>query len=122
VVFKIRGQLRDGENLEDVAKLRLLLKKLSVTVHDKYQHFILPKHPREFSFEDTVKKLKTLFGTRSSLFSKRYKCFETSMYAEEDFISYGARVNKLCEDFEVNRLTAEPTAIVLHQKQKSRTS
>lgn len=99
--------LRDGENLEDAAKVRLLLRKLSVTVHDKYQHFILPKHPREFSFEDTVKKLKTLFGTRSSLFSKRYKCLETSMCAEEDFISYGARENKLCEDFEVNRLTAD---------------
>ncbi|XP_062534290.1 uncharacterized protein K02A2.6-like [Armigeres subalbatus] len=37
--------LKDGAKLDDAAKVRLLLRSLSVTVHDKYVNFVLPKHP-----------------------------------------------------------------------------
>ncbi|XP_062542302.1 uncharacterized protein K02A2.6-like [Armigeres subalbatus] len=36
--------LKDGANLDEAAKVRLLLRSLSVTVHDKYVNFVLPKH------------------------------------------------------------------------------
>ncbi|XP_062557460.1 uncharacterized protein K02A2.6-like [Armigeres subalbatus] len=99
--------LKDGENLDDAAKVRLLLRSLSVSVHDKYVNFLLPKHYREYSFADTVSKLKQLFGMRTTLFSKRYQCFQLSKKSEEDFVTYAATVNKRCEDFELNRITAD---------------
>ncbi|XP_055526910.1 uncharacterized protein K02A2.6-like [Wyeomyia smithii] len=99
--------IKDGSKLDDAAKVRLLLRSLSVTVHDKYVNFVLPTHPRDFSFEDTVKKLKQLFGMRTTLFSKRYQCFQISKRTEEDYVTYAAAVNKRCEDFELNRITAD---------------
>lgn len=99
--------LKDGVNLDDSAKVRLLLRSLSVNVHDKYVNFLLPKHYREFSFADTVSKLKQLFGMRTTLFSKRYQCFQITKKAEEDYVTYAATVNKRCEDFELNRITAD---------------
>ncbi|XP_055527816.1 uncharacterized protein K02A2.6-like [Wyeomyia smithii] len=99
--------IKDGAKLDDAAKVRLLLRSLSVTVHDKYVNFVLPTHPRDFSFEDTVKKLKQLFGMRTTLFSKRYQCFQLSKRTEEDYVTYAAAVNKRCEDFELNRTTAD---------------
>ncbi|XP_062711755.1 uncharacterized protein LOC134289631 [Aedes albopictus] len=35
----------DGQLLDDAAKVRLLLRKLSTTVHERYVDSILPKHP-----------------------------------------------------------------------------
>ncbi|XP_062538919.1 uncharacterized protein K02A2.6-like [Armigeres subalbatus] len=37
--------LNNGAKLDDAAKVRLLLRSLSVMVHDKYVNFVLPKHP-----------------------------------------------------------------------------
>lgn len=47
--------------LKDWAKLGL-----SVTVYD---NFVLPKHPCEYPFQETVKKLEELFEIRISMFS-----------------------------------------------------
>ncbi|XP_053699347.1 uncharacterized protein K02A2.6-like [Sabethes cyaneus] len=99
--------LKDGAKLDDAAKVRLLLRSLSVTVHDKYVNFVLPKHPREFSFEETVNKLKELFSVRVSLFSKRYLCFQLSKNDADDFVTYAGITNKYCEDFELNKITAD---------------
>ncbi|XP_055585255.1 uncharacterized protein LOC129738094 [Uranotaenia lowii] len=65
--------LRDGENLDDEAKVRLLLRSLSIHVHDKC----------------------------------RYQCFQVTKQPEEDYITYAGLVNKRCEDFELNRITAD---------------
>lgn len=75
--------LKDGVNLDDSTKVRLLLRSLSVNVHDKYLNFMLPKHCREFS--DTVSKLKQLFGMRTTLCSKLYQCFQITKKAREYF-------------------------------------
>lgn len=99
--------LKNGAKQDDAAKVRLLLRSLSLTVHDKYVNFVLPKHSREFSFEETVSKLKQLFGMRTTLFSKRYQCFQLSKQTEEDYVTYAATVNKRCEDFELNRIIAD---------------
>ncbi|XP_058456624.1 uncharacterized protein K02A2.6-like [Malaya genurostris] len=99
--------LKDGAKLDDAAKVRLLLRSLSVNVFDRYVNFVLPQHPREFSFEETVKKLKGLFSIRISLFSKRYHCFQLTKNDADDFVTYAGTVNKHCEDFELNKLTAD---------------
>ncbi|XP_062713307.1 uncharacterized protein K02A2.6-like [Aedes albopictus] len=99
--------LKDGAKLDDAAKVRLLLRSLSVLVHDKYVNFVLPSHPRDYTFEETVKKLKELFGVRISLFSKRYLCFQLAKNDADDFLTYAGTVNRCCEDFDLNNITAD---------------
>ncbi|XP_062716781.1 uncharacterized protein K02A2.6-like [Aedes albopictus] len=97
--------LKDSAKLDDAAKVRLLLRSLSVNVFERYVNFVLPKHPREFTLEETVKKLKELFSIRISLFSKRYQCFQLTKNDADDYVTYAGKVNKACEDFELNKLT-----------------
>ncbi|XP_055598667.1 uncharacterized protein K02A2.6-like [Uranotaenia lowii] len=99
--------LKDGENLDDEAKVHLLLRSLSINVHDKYVNFILSIHPLEFSFADTVTKLKQLFGVQISLFNKRFQCFQLTKHGEDDYVTYAGIVNKRCENFELNKITAD---------------
>ncbi|XP_062540847.1 uncharacterized protein K02A2.6-like [Armigeres subalbatus] len=99
--------LKDVAKLDDAAKVRLLLRSLSVTVHDKYVNFVFPKHPREYSFDEMVKKLTELFSVRISLFSKRYQCFQLTKHDADDFLTYAGTVNRCCEDFELSKITAD---------------
>lgn len=87
--------------LDDAAKVRLLLRKLSTLVHSKYINYILPKHPRDYQFEETVKKLTELFGLRKSQFHIRFNCFQISKDEQTDFITYAGIVNKQCENFKL---------------------
>ena len=41
----------DAKDLEDVAKIRLLLRKLDAQAHNKYTNYILPKLLKELSFK-----------------------------------------------------------------------
>ena len=43
----------DGRELDDAAKIRLLLRSLSVPVHEKFLNYLLPRHPRDFTFEES---------------------------------------------------------------------
>lgn len=52
----------DAQNLDDKAKIRLLLRKLNPPAHNKYTNYILPKKPTEFTFKKTVTKLTKIFG------------------------------------------------------------
>lgn len=98
---------RDAEKLTDDAKVRLLMRKLSIHCHDKYVNFILPKSPRDFNFMQTVEQLKKLFGKKRSLFSARYHCLQTTKNGSDDFVTYGAKVNKVCEDFKISSLAVD---------------
>lgn len=52
----------DAKKLDDKAKTRLLLRKLETPAHSKYSDFILPKNPRDNTFEETVKMVTDMFG------------------------------------------------------------
>ncbi|KFD61516.1 hypothetical protein M514_25695 [Trichuris suis] len=52
----------DCAALDDKAKVRFLLRKVSTPVQDKYRNFILPKKPCDFDFYQTVACLRQLFG------------------------------------------------------------
>ncbi|XP_055633638.1 uncharacterized protein K02A2.6-like [Toxorhynchites rutilus septentrionalis] len=95
----------DGKNLDDPAKVRLLLRKIGTKFHERYVNSILPKHPRDFGLDDTVKKLKKLFGRQTSLFNDRYRCLQYVKNEADDFSSYAASVNKHCEAFQLTKLT-----------------
>lgn len=42
------------------AKVRLLFRTLNATMHDKYVKFVLPKHPREYSHDETEEAKRAL--------------------------------------------------------------
>ncbi|XP_041786375.1 uncharacterized protein K02A2.6-like isoform X2 [Anopheles merus] len=96
---------KDALHIEDAAKVRVLLRKLSTSEHEHYMNFVLPKHPGDFSFAETVTKLKALFSAKETILSKRYKCLKIVKTQSEDFMSYACRVNRACEDFELKAMT-----------------
>uniref|UniRef100_A0A5S6R6A2 RNA-directed DNA polymerase n=1 Tax=Trichuris muris TaxID=70415 RepID=A0A5S6R6A2_TRIMR len=97
----------DCAALEDKAKVRFLLRKLTTDVHDKYCSFILPKKPDDFSFDEAVTSLKELFKLQVSLFSKRYSCLKLVKREVDDFVTYAGTVNRACEDFQFGSLTVD---------------
>ncbi|XP_062538974.1 uncharacterized protein K02A2.6-like [Armigeres subalbatus] len=98
---------RDASKLDDAAKVRLLLRKLSPPDHERYNSFILPKTTRQFTFAETVEKLKALFGATVSIFRRRYNCLQTTKEDSEDYLAYSCKVNKCCVDFKLSELTEE---------------
>lgn len=97
----------DGRRLNDAAKVRLLLCKLSGPVHEKYVNSILPKHPRDYKLDETVSKLKKLFGRQKSVFHVRYYCLRYFKSEADDFTSYAAMVNKHCGAFQLSKLSSD---------------
>lgn len=98
---------RDAANLDDAAKVRLLLRKLETAAHKRYINFILPKVSSDFNFSETIEKLSKIFGKHESLFKTRYKCFKMCKNDETNYLDYMGNVNKACEDFELNKMTID---------------
>ena len=97
----------DAKNLTDDAKVRLLLRKLNNSDHEKYVNYILPKKTKDVDFETTVKTLKSIFGRQQSILNARYQCMKLLKTDSEDIIAYSSRVNKCCESFELEKLTKD---------------
>lgn len=98
---------KDAARLDDEAKVRLLMRKLGLSEHKRYVSYILPKFPKEFSFAQTVAKLKSLFGAKESVISRRYRCLQIAKNPTEDHVAFACRVNKACVEFELGKLTEE---------------
>nr|VZI48095.1 unnamed protein product [Spirometra erinaceieuropaei] len=58
---------------DDAWNVRLLLRKLGPTEHERYANFILPKNLREITFKETVQTLSQIFGEKTSLFNTRFQ-------------------------------------------------
>lgn len=97
----------DAKELDDAGRTRLLLRRLSTPVHAKYIDYILPKTPKDFNFDQTVEKLKAIFGRKTSKFNQRYNCLQLVKESSADFITYTSVVNKQCELFDFNGLSLE---------------
>ncbi|XP_058816916.1 uncharacterized protein K02A2.6-like [Topomyia yanbarensis] len=98
---------KDAARLDDEAKVRLLMRKLGLAEHERYVSFILPKFLKHFSFAQTVDKLKSLFGAKESVISRRYRCLQIAKNPTEDHVAFACRVNKACVEFELGKLTEE---------------
>ncbi|XP_062704096.1 uncharacterized protein K02A2.6-like [Aedes albopictus] len=98
---------KDASRLDESAKVRLLMRKLGMSEHERYVSFILPKAPKDFSFAETVKKLNSLFGASESVISRRYRCLQIVKQPTEDYVTYACRINKSCVEFELTKLTEE---------------
>ncbi|BHF82463.1 hypothetical protein SprV_0802560100 [Sparganum proliferum] len=88
-------------------KVRLLRRKLGPVEHERYANFILPKNPREVTFEDTVQTLSQIFGDQSSLFNTRFQCLQLCKRDSDDFITYAGIVNRECGRFQHGSLTED---------------
>lgn len=99
--------LEDGKGLDDAARVRLLLRKLSTTAHDRYINYILPLKPRDNNFDGTVKILTKIFGKKTSLFNIRSQCLKITKATTDDFIAYAGQVNKACERFNLSKLSED---------------
>ncbi|XP_055604914.1 uncharacterized protein K02A2.6-like [Uranotaenia lowii] len=98
---------RDAARLDDSAKVRLLLRKIGTSEHDRYTSYILPKAPKDVSFSETVTRMKSLFGTPQSIISRRYQCLQVSKQPSEDYKSFTCRVNRLCVEFELGKMSED---------------
>ncbi|XP_041769577.1 uncharacterized protein K02A2.6-like [Anopheles merus] len=105
---------KDAARIDDAAKVRLLLRKLGPSEHDRYLSFIMPSRPPDFSLEQTVEKLTCLFDTQESLLSKRFKCLQIMKTRTEDHLSYACRINKACVEFELKKLNEEEFKCLLY--------
>lgn len=99
--------LKDGHSLDSAARCRLLLRKLDPLCYERYANYILPKLPRDNSFDETVKILKSLFGSVESLTKIRFSCLQAEKLDSESFVTYLSRVNKLCEDFQFTKMSID---------------
>lgn len=97
----------DAKNLDDAAKIRLLLRKLDPSSYSKYINVILPKESLDFTFDETITKLKQIFGRNESIFNIRYKCFQLTKKDDMDILSYQGLVNKTCENFKLSELSSD---------------
>ena len=97
----------DGKSLDEASLVRLLLRKLGPSEHERYCNYILPKNPRDADFTTTVETLKKIFGRRCSLFNTRYQCFQIKKRPSEDFVTYASTVNRECEQFNLKDITSD---------------
>ncbi|KAK4467318.1 hypothetical protein MN116_000305 [Schistosoma mekongi] len=92
---------------DDAWKTRLLMRKLGSNEHARYADHILPKLPRELSFDETVAQLSEIFGESSSLFSIRYQCLNLVKRETDEYGALADIVNRECERFKLRSLTED---------------
>ena len=63
----------DLRRLGDADNVRIPLRNLGTVEHERYSNFILPKNPRDFSFDEAIEILSQIFAEQSSLFNIRYQ-------------------------------------------------
>ncbi|XGW10025.1 hypothetical protein V3C99_011919, partial [Haemonchus contortus] len=78
----------DCQGMEEAKKTRLLVAALDAASHTRFVRHILPKEPRDLNWADTVETLKTLFGTKKSVFRRRFECFRMNFSPNEDIDNF----------------------------------
>jgi transposase InsO family protein len=105
--------LVDGADLDDQAKVRLLLEQLSDSVHESYKRQVLPVEPYTMSFDETLVKLKELYDTEMSSFTLRYQCLKLEKLCDESLLDYTGRVNEACENAKVHEMKSDDIKCLL---------
>ncbi|CAH8614326.1 unnamed protein product [Dicrocoelium dendriticum] len=95
----------DFSRQDDSWKVRLLLRKLGISEHSRFIDHILPKQPKDLTFDEAVSQLKEIFGESVSLFSIRYQCLKIVKQESDDFGALADMINRECERFKLRSLT-----------------
>jgi hypothetical protein len=103
----------DGADLDDKAKVRLLLEQLSDSVHENYKRQLMPDDPYAVGFDETIEKLKELYDTDVSSFTLRYQCLKLEKSCDETLLDYTGRVNEACERSEVHKMRPDDIKCLL---------
>lgn len=99
--------INECKEWDESSKLRLLLRKLGVSEHEKFCNFILPKKPSDITFKETVECLTRIFGERSSIFHTRYQCLQLVKKVQDDYVTYASIVNRECERFRLQEMSSD---------------
>ncbi|KAL3078642.1 hypothetical protein niasHT_035125 [Heterodera trifolii] len=71
--------------LPDELKVKLLMTKLAGIAYSEYSKSCLTKKVTEFTFAQTMEKLKGLFGKPQSIWIDRYECIRAVKHDREEF-------------------------------------
>ena len=94
----------DLAHLDDAQMVQKLLHKLGTSEHEKYVNYILPKNPRDLSFDQTISILKQMFGEQTLLFNVPYQCLKL-VKSDDDWVTYDGIVNRECENSKLRQMT-----------------
>ena len=97
----------DCSQWADAKKSRLLLRKLGQAEHEKFVDYILPQKTNELTFDETIKLLMELYGTKASLFHKRWVCLNLKRTEDQDYTTFASIVNKHCDEFKLSSLSID---------------
>ena len=75
--------------------------------HKMYANFILPRHPSEISFQETIQISTKVFGEWCSLFNKHWQCLNLTKKENEDYTTFACIVNRECEKFRLSEITPD---------------
>lgn len=103
----------DAASLGEKGRVGLLLMKLETTANERFRNSILPRKPADLGFDKTVKLLTTLFKKWTSLLKTRWACLQVERNPGEEVTAYGARVNKLTEDFKLKDLSSDQFKVLI---------
>ncbi|KAL7070427.1 hypothetical protein ACQ4LE_010332 [Meloidogyne hapla] len=87
----------DGKDLDESAKVRLLVGKLGDQEYSRLANSVLPKLPDQLKFKEVTEKLNTLFADSKSLFVRRFECFQFKQQPGQDIGTFISSVNASCE-------------------------
>jgi hypothetical protein len=90
-----------GKKLSDSDKAAIICAKLSAEDYNQFESDQLPKKLEALTLEETTKHLMRLFGKKESVFSRRYRGWQTEIGADESYLAFAARIKKTAEDFEM---------------------
>lgn len=102
-----------GAELTDKSRVELVLMKLESNANELYRNSLMPAKPSELSFSETIKRLTQLFKRKVSLLRTRWNCLQITRQASEDLAMYGARVNKMTEEFRLNELSSDQFKVLI---------
>ena len=91
-----------GAKLSEDEKRNIIVRKLDGKSYQTYANSLLPKEPREFSLDETVKNLEKLFSSSKTLLRKRFEFLNLQCMpltpTEVPFTDYMNQIKRTGED------------------------
>uniref|UniRef100_A0A183C855 RNA-directed DNA polymerase n=1 Tax=Globodera pallida TaxID=36090 RepID=A0A183C855_GLOPA len=94
-------------NLEEAAKVKLLMTKLSPAAFGEYKRSCLPEEITQFGFNETKKRLQNLFSRPNSLAMDRYDCLKACREEGEELGVFINRLKVLFRKFRYSELNED---------------
>jgi hypothetical protein len=94
-------------NISDKEKAMVLATKLSTDAFSEFRKSCLPKDITEYTYDESVTKLRLLFTRQRSIFADRYDCLRLSRLEGEEFMTLVNRCKAAIKRFDFEKLTSE---------------